>query len=398
MKRSLIFAVAASVLVAGGVGAQEVRAADSRLFPFVGCWRADGAAESGSQRDALSCVVPVAASADVELVEIIDGQVADRRRVDASGRPRAVDDEGCRGQEQASWSAVPRRVYLHSEFVCAPNGMVGGKTTLMSILPSGEWLEVESVRSGVGSIIRVERRRDAGVPSSVPRELAARLGRQRLAVMTARAEAASPLRTADVVEALHHTDSSVVRAWLVATAQHFQLTGEEVASLVRSEVPAPVLQAMMATAPAYQLGVGIDASGRSTDAYLSSPGVPGGSSPMPGGAAPQNVPYENVYVYGAQPAYSQPAYAPEYSQPMYSSYNSYDPLPGVPVYYPAYAAPYYSYYTPDVYSRFPRSYAPVGPVQHRLNRAPSYYSNPVGVRAGQQAASPPRQVPSRRRP
>src|SRR5262249_13588966 len=157
--------------------------------PFVGCWRVDSASANG--QDALNCVVPIQASSDVELVDVLDGRVVDARRVDASGRPRPVDEQGCRGQEQASWSPQPRRLDLHAEFVCAPNGIAGGKTTLMSMLPSGERLEVESIRSGVGSITRIQRFRDAGLPASLPRDLAARLGKQRLAVMTARAEAAS---------------------------------------------------------------------------------------------------------------------------------------------------------------------------------------------------------------
>src|SRR3954470_21136770 len=273
MMRSVVCAVAALGLFAGSGRAQEARATGPAFFPFVGCWRADSVASSG---EALSCVVPAQASSDVELVRIIDGRIADRERIDVSGRPSAVDDQGCRGQQQASSSSQPRRIYLRAEFICAPNGIAGGQTTLMSILPTGERLDVESIRSGVGSITRVERFRDAGLPASVPREIAARLGRQRLAVVTARGGGASPLQTNDVIEALRHTDSSVVRVWLVATAQHFQLSGEQVAALVRASVPAPVLQAMLGAAPAYQLGVGVDQGGHNTDAYLNSPGTPAG--------------------------------------------------------------------------------------------------------------------------
>jgi hypothetical protein len=375
--------------------AQQARATDSRFYPFVGCWRGDSASADG--HDALDCVIPVQGSPDVELVGVIDGRVSESRRVDATGRPRAIDEQGCRGQEQASWSPQPRRIYLHSEFVCAPNGIAGGKTTLMSMLPNGERLEIESIHSGVGSITRTQRFHDAGIPPSLPRELATRLGRQRLAVMTARAEAASPLKTTDVVEALHHTDSSVVRAWLTATAQHFQLSGDEVAALVRADVPAPVLQAMLGAAPAYQLGVGVDASGRSTDAYLSSPGVPGGGVSQMTTAAPVGPGY---------PAYeSMNNSGACCSTPVYSSYNYYTPVPGVTTYYPTlYSAPYVSYYSPYyspyAFRRYPSVRGPGGGgngFNHRPAPTPAYHSNPVGVRAGQ-GASAPRAVPSRRRP
>jgi hypothetical protein len=384
-----VYAVAMAGVVAGLAGAQEARATDARFYPFVGCWRGDSA--SAAAHDALSCVVPVQASTDVEIVDIVDGAVADRRRVDGSGRPRAINEQGCRGQEQASSSTQPRRVYLHSAFICAPNGMAGGKTTLMSLLPSGERLDVESIRSGGGVITRVQRFRDAGVPDSLPRDIVTRLGKQRLAVMTARAEAASPLETTDVIEALRHTDSSVVRAWLVATAPHFQLSGDEVAALVRAEVPAPVLQAMLGSAPAYQLGVGVDANGRSSDAYLSSPGIPGGGVTQITTVAP-----------------SAPTYAPASTSydnccaPGYSAYDYYAPVPAVTTYYPGvYGAPYVSYYSPYVYRRYPSYHRQNGPVIDHRPSTPVYRSNPsnpVGVRPGQAVSSPPRQIPSRRRP
>jgi hypothetical protein len=379
----MAFAVAAIGLAALDVGAQQTRATDAHLYPFIGCWRADSTAQSGVS-GALSCVVPVAGSADVEIVSLADGRIAERRRIDASGRPRAIDEQGCSGQEQASWSPEPRRVYLHSAFTCAPNGIAGGKTTLMSILPSGEWLEVESVRAGSGAITHVERRRDAGIPATVPRDIATRVGTRRLAVMTARAGAATPLRTTDVLEALHHSDSAVVRAWLLATAQHFQLSGDEVASLVRAEVPAPVLQAMMSTAPAYQLGVGVDASGRSTDDYLNSPGVAAGSPPTTMTMTTMTpVPTQTVNVY------DNSCCAP----PVYSAYNYYSPPLGFSSYY----GPFVSYYSPYVHYRYPRSF-PVRPSTHHVNPRPAYSSNPVGVRAGQAVSSPPRAMPSRRRP
>ena len=387
MKRTLVAVAMAIGFVSQRGSGQTTRAADSRFYPFVGCWRIDSA-ETAPSRDALSCVVPVASSADVELVDLLDGQIVNRRRLDASGRPRAIDEQGCRGQEQASWSVQPRRVYLHSEFVCTPTGIAGGKTTLMSILPSGEWVNVESVRAGGGSITRVERRRDAGLPASVPREIAGRIGSQRLALMTARAEAAAPLNTGDVIEALHHTDSSVVRAWLLTTAQHFQLSGDEVASLVRANVPAPVLQAMMSTAPAYQLGVGVDGSGRSTDAYLSSPGVPAGGAGQVYIAGQPQTPQTTVNVYdGSQ------------QQPGYDSYGYYSAMSTLGTYYPGlYGAPYYFSYGYGAPYLYRRTYAPAGSVVHRSTSAPAYHSNPVGVRAGQAPASAPRQVPSRRRP
>src|SRR3954464_1462377 len=103
MRRTLLVVATAIGFVSQRGSAQTSRAADSRFYPFVGCWRSDSAG-AGPSRDALNCVVPITSSADVELVDLLDGQIVNRRRVDASGRPRAIEEQGCRGQEQASWS------------------------------------------------------------------------------------------------------------------------------------------------------------------------------------------------------------------------------------------------------------------------------------------------------
>jgi hypothetical protein len=87
----------------------------------------------------------------------------------------------------------------------------------------------------------------------------------------------------------------------------------------------------------------------------------------------------------------------------YSAYNYYTPVPAITTYYPGvYSAPYVSYYSPYLYRRYPSNRGPVRSGYDRFQpQTPAYHanpSNPVGVRAGQPAASPPRQIPSRRRP
>lgn len=294
----------AAIGVATPSGAQDTRTTDARLYPFLGCWQGEHATGADG---ALTCAVPVSGSRDVELLTISGGRVTARRRIGPGARTHAVQGQGCTGDERTTSSSEVRRIYLRSEYLCGSTGIAGGETSLFSILPSGEWLAVANVRASSGSMVHVERRRDVGIPADVPREVAAKLGGERLAVATARAEAASPIRSADVVEALHATDTAVVRAWLAETAQPFRLTGDEVASLIRQQVPSSVLQAMMATPPSYQLGRGVDANGWSTDSYLNSPGAVSGV-----GYAVAGPIIENVYVETccAQPVYEQSGYYP----------------------------------------------------------------------------------------
>lgn len=369
MGKPLLIAAASMTLFAGAgsAHAQGSRGTDARLFPLLGCWNSDSTGGTASNRTgALTCVVPVSGSPDVDVVSIANGRVTSRHRIDASTRAHAIDGQGCKGQERTSWSSPAHRVYLHAEFVCAPNGAAGGATTLYSFLPNGEWLEVESIRSGGGSIVRAERYRDAGVPNNLPREIASQVGTQRLAVMTARAEAAAPIQPGDVVEALKSTDSAVTRLWLIETAQPMQISGDQMASLVRANVPAPVLQAMMSAPPRYQLGNGVDANGYSSNGYLSTPSpaplVAYNLDPLP------SVLVENVYLYDCC--------APVYPAPVY--YNPYSMSVPVPYGYPG-----------RYYPRGPSyPYRPLPPTRPVVTR-PSYLSNPVGIRPNQVNATSP---------
>jgi hypothetical protein len=151
---------------------------------------------------------------------------------------------------------------------------------MFSILPGGDWLEVENVRSGTGSITHVSRRRDVGAPAGAPNEVTSFVGSQQLAVSAARANAAAALTTDDVVEALHATDAAAVRNWLVATNQSFSLDAAEVTALVHEDVPTTVLQAMMTSVPARQLGLAPLGSPAS-DEYLNTPVYAPGSATQP---------------------------------------------------------------------------------------------------------------------
>ena len=362
--------VAASVTLLAGAraaAAQSYRGTDARLFPLLGCWNSDSAGGTASNRaGALTCVIPVTGSPDVDMLSLAGGRVTSRHRIDASTKAHAIDGQGCKGEERTSWSSPAHRVYLHAEFVCAPNGAAGGATTLYSFLPNGEWLEIESIRSGGGTIVRAERRRDAGIPDNLPREIASQIGTQPLAVMTARAEAAAPIQPSDVLETMKSTDSGVTRLWLLETAQPMQISGDQMASLVRANVPAPVLQAMMSAPPRYQLGNNVDANGYSANGYLSTPSPAPffgyNVDPLPAALV------ENVYVYDCcSPVYSAPAY--------YNPYSVSVPIPyGYPGrYYPR--GPSYPY----------RPLPPARPVMPR----PSYPSNPVGIRRNQVPATAP---------
>jgi hypothetical protein len=214
---------------------------DARWVAWFGCWTAD---TTSSPTGALRCVVPVAGSRAVDELTIARGKIVARNRLDATGRPHPIDGQGCQGTETANWSTTGRRLYLHADYACG--GTPGTSTTLFAFAPSGEWLRVEQVRSGNGSIVSLERLRPADLPSAVPSAAANAIDQQQRAIITARAAASAAITTDEIVDAVKNANADVARSWVTAAGQQFDLTGDQYLALANAGVPAPVLQAISA--------------------------------------------------------------------------------------------------------------------------------------------------------
>ena len=205
----------------------------------------------------------IAGTTGVQQLTIARGKVTGRRRLIANGANNSFDENGCHGTRAVEWASTGRRVYIHSNYTCDV-GLAGTSSGVLAITSTGNWLEVETVHAGQGLIEHVDQWRDAGMPSSLPSEVFNSLESRRMTSTTARASAAAPLTVADVIDALHHVDSSAVRTLIVASGQQFSLNGNEVAALFRANVPRGVLQAMVAWTPQ----PGAEGPGYDPDAYL----------------------------------------------------------------------------------------------------------------------------------
>jgi hypothetical protein len=301
--------------------AQPLRSADdTRWYPWLGCWQQDSTG-AGRADGTTTCMVPVPGSSVIEAVKLAGGKVLSRDRLDASGRSLPVVEDGCRGSRAASWSPNRHQVYLTSAYTCA-GGLDGALTTLMAIAQNGEWVEIENVRSGGGSMDRVERWHDVGIDGAVPEDIASAIARRRLPIATARAAASAPLSATDVIDALHTLDPGVVRDWLVASGQRFSLDSAQTAELVEANVPPGVLQAMMGADARTRQGFSADAT---RGAALESGGYYG--TEMTGG-------YD---VVGSPTVYGYPAAVAPYGD--YAPYPAYGY--GYPYGYSAALAPYW---------------------------------------------------------
>ena len=223
LQRSVV-ALGLVVLVASPVSAQEARVAPKWLG-WVGCWTAsvpDPIATPTVNRTFV-CITPSAGGGDVvDVTTIGDGKVVSTQRIDASGTERPLEAKGCTGVQRASWSADERRIYLRSTSTW-DGFKVHARPGILSLTSTGEWLDVRGVSSYGSTNVRVARYRDAGIPASVPAEIASVLRERSAGIDAARINAGAAIGTRTVIEASSAADSTVVAAWLFEREQRFRL-------------------------------------------------------------------------------------------------------------------------------------------------------------------------------
>lgn len=304
----------------------------------------------------VTCVAPLRGTSGVQQVTVVGGRVTERRHLVADGRPVSFDENGCRGTRTAEWAPSGRRVYIRSNYTCDAT-LSGASSGLLAFASNGDWLETETIKAGHGSIEHVDHWHDAAIPRGLPSEVAATLGTPRLATATARASASEPLAVGDVLDALQHVDSTTVRAWIASSGQRFNLSGDELTTLVRANVPRGVLQAMVAWSPQ----PGATAPGYDPDAYLRAmSGVTYVAGPSVIVVSPAQQSSYPMYCTGVT------CYPPN----QYSPYNGYA--------YPEYPAPYYYPYV-----------VPIVVTHRRFNPVMPRGLGPVGIHPSQPPPRPP---------
>jgi len=247
--------VLAAVLLLGSAvaaGAQETQLAssDARWGPWIGCWQS-------STRDAVSlelapnkaapviCFMPASGNGTVDFVTVNDGVVGSPEHVDANGTRRAVDRDGCTGWEVAEFSADARRIYLHSEHQCTGN-RTRTSTGIMSIMPNGDWLDVQGVKVDEHTGVRVAQYGPVPIPAAVSTDMRAKIGNTKLSTTTALIAASDSVRIADVIDASKKVDPLVLQTWLTERGQGFTMDAKRLTQLADAKVPRNVIDVMVA--------------------------------------------------------------------------------------------------------------------------------------------------------
>jgi hypothetical protein len=206
-----------------------------------GCWRATGV----EAPDRVVCIVPSGNAGEAQLNVIVDGDVAERVTLRATGVASPVEEGGCRGTEVGRWSQDARRVYLRAELDC--EGVKRVSASVLALVTADEWVDVQTVSVGEQHATRTVRYRAMYAPTNVPAEIRAALedGRH-LAREAARLQAADLLDVEDVVEATSQLPAPGVQALVAARRSGFDLDARKLVQLERAGVPSSVIDVMIA--------------------------------------------------------------------------------------------------------------------------------------------------------
>jgi hypothetical protein len=293
-------------LTAGAAGAQSAAPQlDTRWRAFAGCWAPGSDSATPLVENApVVCVAPAEGSSAVELVAVADGKVVARERVVASGERVSTERDGCKGWEQASWSADGHRLFRRADFTCA-NGVRRVTQGVFAIGPAGEWLDIRGAGTGASAGVIAIRYRPTGSPAGLPAEIAAVVPTTTSVTYDARAFAAAPLTGAEIVEASKQLDAPVAATLLVERGQGFDLDGKKLVALADQGVPGRVIDAMVALSNPRVFA--INRNGGTPDRRLPESGdqVATGGRTIPVYMDPFGWPYGYGYGYGSSYGYGR---------------------------------------------------------------------------------------------
>jgi hypothetical protein len=257
--------VIAGLLPVFGLDAQR---SDSPWVAYYGCWTPVETEALGSPP--VTCIVPETVNS-ARVVTVRAGQTLRDLTLVADGSQIAVDDERCSGWESASFSDDGARLYLRSETRCGETPLVR-TSGLYAILPNGDWLDIVGARTDEGEQLRVERSRI--VPwFDLPEAVVADLEPLMRSAGAARIAAGRPLRMEQVIEVSRRVDPGVAEVWLAEVSfdmreDALRVSARDLRALAAAQVPARVIDMLVAVANPKHFAVAVSQQGASSTALV----------------------------------------------------------------------------------------------------------------------------------
>jgi hypothetical protein len=216
-------------------------AQDGSWLAWHGCWR--NVANDAPPGEVL-CILPGSDAAEMRMLTVVDGRVAETTTVRADGVARPVDDGGCRGTETARWSEDGRRVFLTAELDC--EGIRRESSGAIAMVAENEWLHAQAATvAGQHAARSIRYRAIAG--TNMPAEVRAAIDDARtLAREAARLHVSAPMNIEDVIEATSFVAAPALEALLAARGAGFDMDARKVVRLEEAGVPGSVIDMTVA--------------------------------------------------------------------------------------------------------------------------------------------------------
>ena len=221
---------------------------DARWQPWLGCWQladesvrdkwdvsAEAAVKDRAEAPARTtsrarvCVTPAPQTSGVVVTTFIGDREALQESIVADNVSRPFTDEKCRGTKRSEWSPTGRRVYTHADISCPDQP--ARKLSGLTMMTRAMWVDVQLIDVAGSKHIRV--RRYERVPEEAAATIAPALGEASWSI-------------ADVKEASSKLEPEAVQAALVELRSGFNIKSKQLAELADANVPASVIDLMVA--------------------------------------------------------------------------------------------------------------------------------------------------------
>lgn len=233
-----------ALLALAAAPARAQAPADSRWLPWLGCWEATApAGQKTVAAPAQLCIHSSPGAPGATFTTLVAGKTLGRHDVVADGNRHPVAEGGCHGFETATWSHDAHRVFRRTVLDCDGGGR-RISTGVISFLPDDEWVEVDAAGTAGSRGVRVLRYRPMAPAAAAATGLMPQ--GEDLAIQTARAAAAAPLRALDVIEAADRIDPEALQALIYQRGNGYDIDAKTARELAAARVPADIIDLMVA--------------------------------------------------------------------------------------------------------------------------------------------------------
>jgi hypothetical protein len=244
--RFVRFTAAMTALLAPAAGYAQANASaatanlgDGRWQSWLGCW--SPVERAPRDRDIQVCITPGADARSVRLTTFAGDQRILEDSILADGSTQTMHEDECRGSTRSQWAKNAARLFRVSELEC--NGKPSQRTSEIAALQNpDEWLDVQVIITGNNDNVRTRHYiRSALVPPTEVRDQVSALPIRAAAVNGA-------ISVDDVIEANASVSSRAVEAWLSESEARVPVHKPTLRALHDAQVPANVIDLMIARA------------------------------------------------------------------------------------------------------------------------------------------------------